>query len=209
MKKLPLIPKKRRLRSLVFFLVVLCYLSMSKAHLLVSASSDCGSRSKKTVVSPDKAWNAVITEYYCFGDYAFESSATYVVTMVSRSNLAQPVTIYAISDDGDPQDQPIVSWVNVNTLQISTIKDPDDTLHSSSFGNIKISYVYRTYRNPATPQPTPAPTLAPTPLPTLVPTSTPTLNPTPTPPPFSCPTGSPTPAPSPSGRIHPTQNPCA
>lgn len=59
-----------------------------------------------------------------------------------------------------------------------------------------VSTMYQMLYTLEHPTPTPAP-------------PTPTPRPTPTPPPIVCPTGPPTPAPSPSGRVHPTQNPCA
>lgn len=128
------------------FLFVMFGLTISGAPAANRPSSKCGSLSTKTVVSPDKAWNAVVQEKYCAGEFAFTSWATYTVRIVSRVNPAQSEDIYYTHDDGDSQQEPIVSWMGNHKLQISALRDPLSNLRRSAFRNIAISYKFRTYR---------------------------------------------------------------
>jgi hypothetical protein len=127
--------------AVIFFF---CF-GATKAYAVTSAttpSPSCGSLSTKSVISPNGAWKAVVHENYCEGNYVFQTWATYTVTLIARSGSPQQADVYAVDDSGNPQEQPAVSWLSNNALQITSIQDPYSAIQKNSFGNITISYAY-------------------------------------------------------------------
>jgi hypothetical protein len=141
---LPLKPMKIGIRSLL--LLIACSFGIRTAYgaKSVPTSSDCERLSTKTVTSPDKFWDAVVNEDYCEGSYSFKSPAIFTVTIVSHSNRVKRGDIFSISDEGRPEEPPVVLWITSKELQITTIRSFDIGLQKNKFEKIKILYAYRT-----------------------------------------------------------------
>jgi hypothetical protein len=124
------------------FFFVLCFLLYRIGLAIWSElpSETCGTENIKTVVSPDKRWNAVVRSDYCAGS-PWESWVLFVVTLSSRSNPAHHEDVFSIEGgSGAPDEVPTVSWISTNQVRIRTYHDHNT--QKSAFGKIKISYVY-------------------------------------------------------------------
>ena len=148
---------KQSLFSILPLLLLICF----AANIFWDATrQDCGSKPVKTIFSPNKTWNVFLHDDYCYG-LPWNTWMVYVVTIKSSSQATKHLDVYETTDDGYPQDIPIISWISNTHVQITTIKDPSYTLHESAFKGIKISYIYRAINIHETPFPTWTPTTAP------------------------------------------------
>lgn len=143
----------RRL-SLLLLVSAACAFGAYKIGFAQSASY--GSTSTKTVPSPNRAWNITIKEHWYEGNYAFISDAIYTVSIAPSSAPTQQTALYATEDHGQPEDQPVVVWLDNTHLQITSIA-PNHAVQLNTFQNITIMYFYTTYHNSIAPVMTPTP----------------------------------------------------
>lgn len=102
----------------------------------------CESELISTELSPDHHWNAEVFKLNC-GDGYYQSTADYVVRLMSAKNLEHRIDVFAIENHGSQTLKPVIYWLNKQHLQIQTTGNAHGVgLLEQKYKGVIITYVH-------------------------------------------------------------------
>ena len=108
----------------------------------LNAGTTCTTKGSQPLVSPDGAFSAIVDENVCEGEYAFLSSVTWTVDVVSQSDSTKRLAVFSFDDNGGPDTRPVLKWIAAERLVVTALTPAGVGIKKSAFATVNVLYKY-------------------------------------------------------------------